>query len=184
MSDLRLRCPNPADAAGITRLIEACRPLDVNSTYAYLLLCHHFAGTCVVAEQHGGIAGFLSAYVPPGRNDTLFVWQVAVSNTARGQGLASSLIEEVMSRDAGEAVRFLEATVSPSNRASQALLRSFARRHGTECRVSACFPQSLFGEPSAHEASAHEAEELYRIGPLKPRRAEARPTPDGTRNDS
>lgn len=179
MSELHLRRPKPDDAAGITRLIEACGPLDVNSTYAYLLLCHHFAGTCVVAELNGELAGFLSAYVPPAQDDTLFVWQVAVASTARGRGLASSLIENVLARDECRSVRFVEATVSPSNRASQAFLQSLARRHRTECRVSDGFPQSLFGE-----GAEHEAEELYRIGPLTPGRAEVRPAPEGERYDT
>lgn len=156
-----LRRPTPADAAGITRLIEACRPLDVNSTYAYLLLCHHFGDTCVVAEGDAGIVGFLSAYLPPGRGDTLFVWQVAVAESARGRGLASALVEETLGRESCSAVRFLEATVSPSNRASQALFQALARRLDTECRVSELFPQSLFGG-----GASHESEELFRIGPF------------------
>lgn len=177
MSDLRLRSPVPSDAAAITRLIEACRPLDVNSTYAYLLLCHHFADTCVVAERDGQIVGFLSAYLPPGRSDTLFIWQVAIAATVRGQGLASALIEHVLSQDSGTAVRFVEATVSPSNAASQALMQSLARRRAVECRVSELFPASLFDG-----ATQHEAEELYRIGPFSSRRAEVRPHPEGKRN--
>lgn len=174
----RLRRPTPSDAARITRLIEACRPLDVNSTYAYLLLCHHFAETCVVAERDGEITGFLSAYLPPGRNDTVFVWQVAVAKSARGQGLAAALIDELLGRKACASVRFLEATISPSNRASQGLFQRLATRHGTDCRVSELFPTAIFDD-----VSGHEAEDLYRIGPFTSEPRDARsavPKSNGT----
>jgi L-2,4-diaminobutyric acid acetyltransferase len=59
------RKPTPADAADIHALVEECKPLDVNSTYAYLLLCSHFASTCIVAEDGRGLAGFISGYCKP-----------------------------------------------------------------------------------------------------------------------
>jgi L-2,4-diaminobutyric acid acetyltransferase len=174
----RLRRPASSDAAAIQRLIEACRPLDVNSTYAYLLLCHHFADTCVVAESDAETTGFLSAYLPPGREDSLFVWQVAVAESARGQRLASSMIEEALGRKACASVRFLEATVSPSNRASRALFEGFAARRGAECQVSELFPVKVFDG-----VQSHEPEELFRIGPFTPEHRDTRsaiPKSNGT----
>src|SRR5690606_39264906 len=76
---LQFRQPRRTDGAALHRLVSECPPLDVNSLYAYLLLCEHFSATCVVAESAGGlIDGFISAYVPPTRPDVIFVWQVAV----------------------------------------------------------------------------------------------------------
>jgi L-2,4-diaminobutyric acid acetyltransferase len=158
----RLREPVPADAVGVTRLIRRTGPLDDNSHYAYLLLCHHFNETCAVAESSEGLVGFVSAYRPPRQPDTVFVWQIAVAEEARGQGLAMALLEEILSREACADVRYLEATVSPSNKASQALFRSLARRRETDCVVTELFPEELFAG-----AEQHEAEELYRIGPFR-----------------
>ncbi|MDD2638675.1 MAG: hypothetical protein PHO60_06890, partial [Methanothrix sp.] len=50
-----LRKPEVSDGAKIFNLVEICKPLDLNSVYSYLLLCHHFADTCVVAELDGEI---------------------------------------------------------------------------------------------------------------------------------
>src|SRR5699024_6622856 len=82
-----LRQPTRHDGYAIQQLISQCPPLDLNSVYTYLLLGEHFTRTCVVAEAAEGIDGFISAYVHPQQSDTLFVWQVAVHERARGLGL-------------------------------------------------------------------------------------------------
>ena len=88
-----LREPRRKDGAAIHQLISECPPLDVNSLYAYLLLCEHNRGTCVLAESAGGrIDGFISAYVLVDKPDVLFVWQVAVHTRARGQRLGRAML--------------------------------------------------------------------------------------------
>ena len=154
------RPPQPADAAEVRALVEASGSLDVNSTYAYLLLCTHFARTCVVAEDDGRLLGFASGYRKPDDGTTLFIWQVAVDPTARGRGVASRMLDELLERDACRSVRWLEATISPGNRASWALFESFAQRRGADCTRSALFRPEDFG------AEVHEEERLLRVGPI------------------
>ncbi len=155
-----LRAPQVADGAAVHRLIAACPPLDVNSSYAYLLLCIHFAATSVVAETTDErIVGFLSGYRIPDRPDTLFVWQVAVHADARGQGLAGRMLADVLARPAPPPVAWLETTVSPDNAPSRALFAKLARQRGAELTVSDFFRPEDFPD-------AHAAEELLRIGPL------------------
>jgi L-2,4-diaminobutyric acid acetyltransferase len=167
-----LRPPTPADAAAITRLVHRCRPLDPNSTYAYLLLSHHFHDTCVVAERGRTTVGFVSAYVPPRQQDTIFVWQVAVDATAQGEGLAGRLLDELLARDACAGVSFLETTVTPSNLPSRKLFDALTRRLLTACQTRVLFPPELFNDaepqesPDGEPAPRHEAEELLRIGPF------------------
>src|SRR5690606_35020586 len=79
---ITLRPPASADGPHLHRLVRACKPLDENSIYCNLLQCTHFADTCVAAEQDGELVGFISGYIPPKQADTLFVWQVAVSEQA------------------------------------------------------------------------------------------------------
>ena len=61
---LTLGSPRVADAHAIHSLVAACRPLDLNSTYAYLLLCEQISGeeaeriglislTCEESELNG-----------------------------------------------------------------------------------------------------------------------------------
>lgn len=162
----RLRAPTPADGAALHDLIRRSPPLDLNSCYAYLLHGLHFAETCVLAETSAGIAAWISAYLPPGRPDTLFVWQVAVDPAHRGQGLARTLLLHLLQRPACAGVHWLETTVSPGNAPSCRLFQGLARELGVACHITDLFSAADFG---AHH---HEAEQLFRIGPI------TRPTQD------
>lgn len=160
--------PRVSDGAGIHRLVAECAPLDLNSTYAYLLLCRHFSGTCVRAARAGSTVGFVSAYRPPARKDTIFVWQVAVDKSCRGQGLALRMLRGLVGRPAVRGCRYLEATVSPSNGASMKLFHRLARELGAPVGQEKMFEETDFGnEP-------HESETLIRIGPFGPNREERR----------
>ena len=75
-------------------MIAACPPLDTNSAYCNLLQCTDFADFCVAAAQGGQLAGWVSGYRPPAAPGDFFIWQVAVAPAARGQGLASRMIED------------------------------------------------------------------------------------------
>lgn len=156
----RLRPPDPGDGPALHALIQRSPPLDLNSLYAYLLHGLHFAGTCVLAEQDGRACGYISAYCPPGRPDTLFVWQVAVAPGHRGQGLAAAMLRHLLARPACRALRWLETTVGPANQASTRLFQGLARDLGCPCAVTPLFSADTFGDGS------HEAEHLFRLGPL------------------
>lgn len=150
------------DAAQIWELVRQSPPLDLNSPYAYLLLCHHFNDTCRVIENNGRISGFVSAYRPPSRQDVLFVWQVAVAPELRGKGAALSMLQKLLEDDVCESVKFVEATVSPSNTASRKLFRALARILNTECRENTLFEAGCF--PASEK---HEPEDVFRIGPIQ-----------------
>ena len=160
--EITLRQPRMQDGAAICQLVQETTPLDPNSCYAYLLLCTHFADTCVVAEDDGDIVGFISAYQPPNADDVLFVWQVAVKSTARGRGLATTMLQDLLEREICQDVTYIEATVTPSNAPSQALFRSLAKAQDVPCRETCWMPPEVFG------TGQHEAEILFRIGPLQP----------------
>lgn len=156
-----IRLVRQQDGAALHDLIAACPPLDVNSRYAYLLLCLHHALTSVVAYRDGVLVGAVTAYIPPAQPDTLFVWQVAVAPASRGQRLGkrmlATLLNEVRSR---HQLRWIETTISPGNEASHKLFSSFALQHAAGCSIATLFAAGDFGE------SGHEEERLYTIGPL------------------
>jgi len=148
------------DAGKIWQLVGKSGVLDENSRYCYLLLCRDFSETCVVACREDEIVGFVTAYRPPTRCDTVFVWQIGVAEQVRGQGVAKCLLHTLVSLPACREVRFLEATVTPSNVASRRLFESFAESLGLPCLMEQEFTPELFGD------GGHEEEDLFRIGPF------------------
>ena len=158
-----LRLPKPEDGMNVFRLIEGCPPLDVNSSYCNLLQCSHFANTSVAAEQDGDIVGFISGYAIPERANTLFVWQVAVSERARGIGLASRMLAHILARPQCNGFRYLETTITEEDQASWALFRSFAKKQEAD------FQSSVWMDKETHFAGQHDSETLVRIGPFNPR---------------
>ena len=139
-----------------------CPPLDLNSVYLYLLLTEHFPDTCILAEDRDGLLGMVSAYRPPDRDDTLFIWQVAVDPRARGRGLGLEMLLGLLARRSSRPVRWVETTVGPGNRASRRLFSRLAACLDAPLGETALFDAALFG------AQAHEAEPLLRIGPFTP----------------
>lgn len=125
------------------------------------MLCEFFADTCVVAERNNQIVGFISSFIQPSANDTLFVWQVAVDPSQQGNGLGKALLRELLNQSSCDEIQYVEATISPSNLPSKSLFKGLARDHSTKWESSECFSPEMFPE------SGHEAEMTYRIGPLK-----------------
>ncbi|TMW71284.1 diaminobutyrate acetyltransferase [Alteribacter natronophilus] len=156
---LTLTKPGVDDGAAMWELVKDST-LDLNSPYKYLMMCKFFSETCVTAKVDDRLAGFITAFIPPEADDTVFVWQVGVDPSYRGRGIAGRMLSELMSRDICRQVRYLEATVTPTNEASDSLFKGYARRSGVHCDVKPCFPSRLF------PGEGHEAELTYRIGPI------------------
>ena len=156
-STITLRSPTAADGAAIHRLIAACPPLDTNSLYCNLLQASHFAQTCILAEQNGQAVGWISGYIPPNDPHTLFVWQVAVHEAARGQGLGRRMLQGQLDRPSLAGVRQIQTTITPSNQASWALFKGFAKARGASLSHEAHFHRDR------HFQGAHETEHMVSI---------------------
>jgi L-2,4-diaminobutyric acid acetyltransferase len=157
LSKVIYRLPEIRDAARIWQMVTADGKLDDNSPYCYLLLSSHFSRTSVVAESEGRLRGFIAAYLPPDSPGALFIWQIAVAPEATRQGIASRMVDELLTR---MRPAFLEATVTPSNNVSREFFNAVARQRNVPLQTSEIFPKSAF------PGGDHEAEILYRIGPL------------------
>lgn len=157
---ITLRAPTAEDGAAVYELIAQCPPLDTNSMYCNLLQSSHFSDTSVAAELDEDIVGFISGYVLPMQPDTLFIWQVAVGEKARGQGLASRMLRDILQRPACQQVKYIETTITPDNRASWALFESLANK------LSAQLNHSVMFDRQQHFAGQHETEMLVKIGPI------------------
>lgn len=154
--------PEADDGADVWQLVKSTGVLDLNSAYSYIMLCDYFSDTCVIArhaESHE-IAGFVSAFVHPEKRDTLFVWQIATAKSYRGLGIGSRLLREALNREACNNVRYIEATISPSNTASRALFSRLALQLNARSEESEGYSSHLF------PGEVHEDERLIRIGPF------------------
>jgi L-2,4-diaminobutyric acid acetyltransferase len=148
-----------ADGSALWRIARDSGALDLNSSYAYLMWTRDFAGTSAVARRDGNVVGFVTGYIRPEAQDTVVVWQVAVDASARGGGVAGRLVDDLLLRVVPTGVRFLETTITSDNAASIRLFTALAERWGAELRRSELFRTEMFPD-------GHEAEDLYRIGPL------------------
>lgn len=160
----KFRLPSANDGASVYKLISLCPPLDTNSMYCNLLQCTHFADTSVTAvpsdSKDEELLGFISGYLIPERNNTLFIWQVAVSEAARGMGLAGNMLRHILDREQCSQVRYLETTITESNQASWALFESLSKKLHTPLEKSIMFDRN------EHLAGEHATECLVRLGPF------------------
>lgn len=153
--EVQFREPDRADGAAMWRLARDSGSLDLNTSYAYLLFARDFADTCRVAVVDGDVVGFVLGYRRPAEPETLFVWQIAVDPAQRGKQLAGRLLGDV----AADA-RFVEASITADNAASQRLFERFARDRGADLTRGEFLAASDFPD-------GHDAEGLVRIGPLR-----------------
>lgn len=158
---LAFRIPTENDGKEMFRIVKESKVLDVNSSYSYLMWSKYFNKTSIIAQYEDEVIGFVTGFLKPESPNTLFVWQVAVDEKFRGNGLATKLIMQLVSKIKKQNIQFIEATVTPSNKPSSNLFKGLAKRYETECDIFECFSEDQFPD------SSHEAEYAYKIGPLK-----------------
>jgi L-2,4-diaminobutyric acid acetyltransferase len=154
------RKPRLEDGPAVTALIAACPPLDTNSAYCNLLQCSHFADSCIIAERDGELVGWISGYRLPQDASRFFVWQVAVSPAARGEGLGGRMIDGLLARPEARGVTHIVTSVTRGNDASRAMFRGWARRHAAAISESELFSRDR------HFAGNHDTEWQLEIGPF------------------
>lgn len=130
----------------------------------YLLLVRDFADTCRVAVKGDEVVAFVLGYRRTDDPENLFIWQVAVDDNHRGEGLASRLIDDLVEGnvEGEDPIRYVETTVTDDNTASRKLFTSFARRWNARLDTDMLFEEDHFPD-------SHDAERLHLIGPISPR---------------
>jgi len=79
---IKITHPNKKNGLAIARLVERCPPLDLNSTYHYFIQSHYFSKTSAVAFDNNEVIAFASGFILPENNNSLFIWQVAITAAA------------------------------------------------------------------------------------------------------
>lgn len=165
--ELELRHPRSTDGFQLNQLVSTSPPLDTNSVYCNLLQCQHFADTSVAALMNGELVGFISGYTLPNDAETLFIWQVVVAESFRGQGLAKRMLNWLVAQSSTESARHLITSITPDNQASWGLFEGLA--HAWQAQVC----KSMLFERERHFASQHDDEYLLRISPLPNRQQQS-----------
>lgn len=158
--NIKFRKPEVKDGEPIYFLVASCPPLEINSVYSYLLVCSHFDQTSAVCEFKDDIIGFVSGYLHPYRNDTLFIWQIAVRDHMRGRGIAREMLLNILKRKKLADVNYIETTVTTDNDPSRSLFNNLANQLDTQVKEESYFTQEVFQE------SRHPEEFMIRIGPF------------------
>ena len=144
----------------IENLVRNSPPLDLNSTYHYFIQSHYFNETCAIAiNEIDQVVGFVSGFQDPKKSDTLFIWQVAISKDARGNGVASKLIHFILQDHPH--IQFIETTITKDNASSISLFNKISRELNTN------IIEEPFLDKSKHFLNQHDSENLFRIGPFK-----------------
>ena len=159
-SGVILRKPTAEDGTSVHQLITRTPELDSNSCYCNLLQCSHFSDTSIIAERGTQTLGFISGYIKPQSPETLFIWQVAVSSNARGNGLGEKMLRDLLRRKENASVTYIETTITASNEASWALFNRLAEHFSAPVERTVIFDRVI------HFNDEHDSELLARIGPL------------------
>lgn len=159
----RISAPELDHGGDIWRVAKAADELDLNSSYMYLLFARDFADTCRIAVVDDEVVAFVLAYRRAEDPSCLFVWQVAVDEDHRGEGLARRMLDDLISAsaDTDSPISTVETTVTDDNIASRSLFKSLAERWGAELKTTSLFDESHFPDD-------HETERLHLIGPIDP----------------
>jgi L-2,4-diaminobutyric acid acetyltransferase len=147
--------PSRYDGADIWNLVNKAGTLDVNSSYAYFVMADHFTDTCLVAKSGDQIKGFVTGYRLPNNQQTLFVWQIGVDADCRGMGVAKQLLVGLTQKN--KDCQAVYTTISPGNKASEALFRSFARDFGYRIQTEEYLKSTDFPN------TTHDDEILYKL---------------------
>lgn len=158
-TQVALRPPVTRDAKIIWTLARNSEIVDSNPAYFYLLWCHEFANTSIVATVDDQVMAFLLGYLRQDLPDTLVVWQAGVDPAYRVFGLRLRMLNEVIDRNVDRGVHFFETTVTRDDKAIIRVVERFARQ-----RAARVVKQILFD--ADHFPDEHAAEILYCVGPL------------------
>ena len=161
MPKFDIKEPNINDGKQLWESVRAIHELDLNSCYSYYLVSHHFSKTSAITLFEGEVCGFVTAYLKPDDPSVLFVWQLGVSEKARGNGLSSKMLNQILSRKVCKNVSVVEATASKSNVASLSVFQKLSKHYDSEFQLIPFLKADQFPEDN------HKEEMLIKVGPFK-----------------
>ena len=155
---IKITFPTKKNGSAVAKLIQRCPPLDLNSTYHYLIQSYYFNRTCSVAFDGEKIVAFVSGFIKPTNKNCLFIWQVAIDEDYRGKGLGIDLIEFLLNQN--KEFNTIETTITKNNMASRRMFQKFCDKYKT--RLS----ELILFDKEQDFSNECDSEILLKIGPL------------------
>ena len=158
-SAIKITHPRKEDGISVAELIKRCPPLDLNSTYHYLIQSHYFSKTCSFAFDNKKVVAFVSGFINSSKNNSLFIWQVAIDENYRGKELGIELIEFILNQNKN--LDSIETTVTKNNISSRRMFQKICEKY--KSRIS----ELILFDKEKDFANKHDSEMLIKIGPFK-----------------
>jgi L-2,4-diaminobutyric acid acetyltransferase len=158
-SAIKITHPRKEDGISVAELIKRCPPLDLNSTYHYLIQSHYFSKTCSIAFDNKKVVAFVSGFINSSKNNSLFIWQVAIDENYRGKELGIELIEFILNQNKN--LDSIETTVTKNNISSRRMFQKICEKY--KSRIS----ELILFDKEKDFANKHDSEMLIKIGPFK-----------------
>tara|TARA_B100000795_G_C22697492_1_gene398212 strand:+ start:128 stop:634 length:507 start_codon:yes stop_codon:yes gene_type:complete len=158
-SAIKITHPSKEDGISVAELIKRCPPLDLNSTYHYLIQSHYFSKTCSIAFDNKKVVAFVSGFINSSKNNSLFIWQVAIDENYRGKELGIELIEFILNQNKN--LDSIETTVTKNNISSRRMFQKICEKY--KSRIS----ELILFDKEKDFANKHDSEMLIKIGPFK-----------------
>lgn len=138
-----LRPPLPEDGAAVSSLARTADQEAIGDLLGELAVFDDYKEFSVIAELDGDLVGAILAYLLPYDPETLFIWQVSVSESEADKGLASLMLGQVMRREACIEVTRVQTVITSNDERTWALFRRFARWQRSRMDIQPFFTQAL-----------------------------------------
>jgi L-2,4-diaminobutyric acid acetyltransferase len=156
---IKITFPTKKNGSAVAKLIRCCPTLDLNSTYHYLIQSHYFSKPCSIAFDNKKVVAFVSGFINSSKNNSLFIWQVAIDENYRGKELGIELIEFILNQNKN--LDSIETTVTKNNISSRRMFQKICEKY--KSRIS----ELILFDKEKDFANKHDSEMLIKIGPFK-----------------
>lgn len=124
-NNFKFRHPDENDAPLIQELARKCPPLDVHTAYTYWVICKFFSESCIIAEDDGVPFAYITAIET---DDTVFIWQICISEKYRGMKISALLIDFVV-KYAEAKNKLVSVSIDRKNTASNSAFLSYCSKN-------------------------------------------------------
>ncbi len=138
-----LRPPLPEDGAAVSSPVRTEDQEAIGNLLGELAAFDDYKEFSIIAELDGDLVGAMLAYVLPYDPETLFIWQVGVSEGEADKGLASLMLGQVMRRDVCTDVTRVQTVITSNDERTWAFFRRFARWQRSRMDIQPFITQAL-----------------------------------------